>query len=302
MQLQLAMEERWQNALFLAVKSFAQTNDWDAVKSVNITKAELHTRWILPPPRLISAALTQSVSYATFDVLRFVAEPSNGAGQLKHADICEFKLNAVSFPYMPSLFVFSVQPHYAHCTKCIAGHDKMAGMIDSMKRDKRLAITHMDLVINTSSSAVPYVGTDDIQTRRINARDLYRMTLENCADMTDFPYNFEDWRESCGFVALSPAQLSGQLNSPNIRGNVVMQGKIVCRNYAGHPVNVSNQSVAWDGGNEQFPAAELPRYHCLVSGYYSNRALILDAKSGMMNESTYSAAFQQQLRLGTGGS
>ena len=245
MQLQLAMEERWQNALFLAVKSYAQNNDWDEVSSVNITKAELHTRWILPPPRLISAALTQSVSYASFDVLRFVAEPSNGVGQLKHADVCEFKLNAVSFPYMPSLFVFSVQPHYAHCTKYIAGRDKRAGMIDSMKRDKRLAITHLDLVINTSSAAVPFVGTDDVQTRRINARDLYRMTLENCADMTDFPYNFEDWRESCGFVALSPAQLSGQLNSPNIRGNVVMQGKIVCRNYAGHPVNVSTQSVAW---------------------------------------------------------
>ncbi len=278
-----------------------QNNDWDEVRSVNITKAELHTRWILPPPRLISAALTQSVSYASFDVLRFVAEASNGVGQLKHADVCEFKLNAVSFPYMPSLFVFSVQPHYAHCTKYIAGRDKMAGMIDSMKRDKRLAITHLDLVINTSSAAVPFVGTDDVQTRRINARDLYRMTLENCADMTDFPYNFEDWRESCGFVALSPAQLSGQLNSPNIRGNVVMQGKIVCRNYAGHPVNVSTQSVAWGGDNAQFPAQELPRYQCLVSGYFSNRALVLDAKSGLMNESTYSAAFQQQLRLGTGG-
>ena len=51
-----------------------------------------------------------------------------------------------------------------------------------------MTITHMDLSINTSSAAVPYVGgSAQVQVARINARDLYRMTLENCASFERFP-------------------------------------------------------------------------------------------------------------------
>ena len=117
MQIQLALEDNWQNALFLPAYMYNKATDFDSVKSVKILKAELHTRWILPPPRLISAALTQSVSYASFDVLRFVADAPVGAGIMKQGEAAAFQLNAVSFPYMPSLFVFSVCPHYAHCAK-----------------------------------------------------------------------------------------------------------------------------------------------------------------------------------------
>jgi len=118
--------------------------------------------------------------------------------------------------------------------------------------------------------------------------------------MEGFPYDFEDWRQYCGFVALTPAQLSGQLNSPNIRGNVVLQGSIYCQNNSGAPVNVSRQDQNM-GEQNVYPNDKLPRYQCVVSGFYTNRALVLDAKSGIINESTYSAAFQQNLRLGTGG-
>ena len=304
MQLQLALEDNWQNALFLPVQMENTTGDntFNHIVSATIHKAELHTKWILPPPRLVSAALTQSVSYASFDVLRFVADPPVGlaASLLKEGNTAKFQLNAVSFPYMPSLFCFSVCPHYAHCTKYIAGKAGVPFAIEAMKRDTRLTITHMDLSINTSSAAVPYVGGDSQKNKRINARDLYYMTLENCASMEGFPYDFEDWRQYCGFVALTPAQLSGQLNSPNIRGNVVLQGSIYCQNNSGAPVNVSRQDQNM-GEQNVYPNDKLPRYQCVVSGFYTNRALVLDAKSGIINESTYSAAFQQNLRLGTGG-
>ena len=44
---------------------------------------------------------------------------------------------------------------------------------------------------------------------------------------------------------------------------------------------------------------ELPRYQCFISGFYSNRSLVLDAKSGIVNENTFSSSFQQSLRLGS---
>ena len=71
----------------------------------------------------------------------------------------------------------------------------------------------------------------------------------------------------------------------------------------GHPINVSRATVGWAAnegadGNYQADAA-LPRYQCVISGYYSNRSLVLDAKSGLVSENTFSAAFNQNLRLGT---
>ena len=133
-------------------------------------------------------------------------------------------------------------------------------------------------------------------------RDLYNMTMQNVANYTEFPYSFEEWYANCGFVALSPSQLSGTLNSPNIRGSVVLQGKIYCQNMMKHPINVSRGSVTFgdaDGATGVYDVdGELPRYQCVVAGFYSNRSLVLDAKSGLLNENTFSAAFNQNLRLG----
>ena len=302
MQIQLALEDNWQNALFLPVFQHEIGAAFGTVGQPIIKSAELVCKWVLPPPRLVSAALTQSVSYASFDVLRFVANPNNNKTLVNKNETCSFKLNSVSFPYMPSAFCFSIMPHYAHCTSAIAGTGKDASIIEAMKKDKRLTITHMDLSINTSSAALPYKGSQDVQTRRLNARDLYMMTLENAASFEDFPEDFEQWYYGGGFCCITPAQLSGNLPSPNIRGNVVIQGDIYAINKTGHPLNVATQSVAWGGDASVYPdGIVLPRYQCVVSGFYSNRALVLDAKSGIMNESTYSQAFQQQLRLGAGG-
>ena len=62
---------------------------------------------------------------------------------------------------MPSLFVFSVMPHYAHCTDVVAGQDTKANVIDAYKKDKRPCIYKLDLTINTSSSTVPHDATND---------------------------------------------------------------------------------------------------------------------------------------------
>ena len=133
------------------------------------------------------------------------------------------------------------------------------------------------------------------------------MTLANCSSVEDFPYNFDEWLHNCGFVALTPSQLSGALASPNIRGNVVVQGQIYVQNLMGCPGNVDTADHNLSGADavdaSVYPADQkCPKYRCMVSGIYSNRAIVLDAKSGLMTEATYSQAFQQQLDLGACGS
>ena len=309
LQLQLAMEDNWWRNLYLAVYNFTKNASGNAsVVNINVLKAELLTRWVLPPPRMISAALTQQVSYATYDVLRFVADAEQGATLIDDGSTTKFTLNAVSYPYMPSIFIFEVGPHYAHQTPFCGRRTSESNCLYNMKKDKRMAITHMDLSINTSSAAVPFVGgSGQVQVARINARDLYRMTLENCASFEKFPFDFIEWYENCGIVAITPSQLSGVLNSPNIRGSVVLQGDIFCRNLMGFPVNVSRSGGVFMADGDAldgvvYPNGEdVPRFQCLISGIYTNRSLVLDAKSGILNEDTFSAAFQSSLRLGSGG-
>ena len=308
MQLQFALEDNWQNSLYLQCYNYTRADgNMAEITGVEIVSATLMTKWVLPPPRLVSAALTQQVSYASFDVLRFVAEPAQGANIIHDGGSTEFTLNAVSFPYMPSIFIFEIAPHYAHASKFIGMRTQDHWCLENMKKDKRCAISHMDLSINTSSAAIPYKGgPDNAQTHRVNARDLYKMTLENCASFENFAYSFTEWYENCGFVAVTPAQLSGVLNSPNIRGSVVLQGTVYMRNLCGCPVNVSraNQIMAGNdaaAGVVYDPLGNVPRYQCIVSGVYTNRNLVLDAKSGILSESTFSQAFAQQLRLGAGG-
>jgi hypothetical protein len=302
MQLQFAMEERWWNSMYLQTHHQKAQYGMAQVVSVEITKAELHTRWCLPPPRMISAALTQQVSYATYDVLRFQAD-HNGAGLVQDGESTSFKLNAVSFPYMPSLFVFSIAPHYGHATPYIGSSVTDSACLQAMKGDKRCCITHINLSINTSSAAIQYDGEQTVQSARINSRDLYRMTVENCASYEKFPYTYEQWAEHCGVVAVTPGQLSGVLNSPNIRGSVVLQGTVFCKNMMGHPMNASRLDQPLANGDALngvvfVNQANVPRYQCIVSGFYTNRALVLDSKSGILNEATFSAAFQQSLRMG----
>ena len=130
------------------------------------------------------------------------------------------------------------------------------------------------------------------------------MTLENCASYEDFPYNFDEWYYNCGIVAINPSQLSGILNSPNIRGGVTLQGTVHCKNFMGFPINTQNTDVQYTDAVANAVTVDstknVPRYRCLVSGFYTNRALVLDSKSGLLTESTYSSQFQQGLRMGSG--
>ena len=308
LQISFAMENDWWRDLYLqtvnnAVGALAQAK----IRSCKIESAELLTRWVLPPPRMLSAAISQSVAYSSFDVLRFVCDAKNPGVHDDGAQSVQFRLNAVSFPYMPSLFVFSVCPNYAHTTDLCGARGTNGCALEAMKMDKRMTIEHMDLQINTSSAAIPQMDSiGSVQAHRLNARDLYRMTLENCASFEDFPYDFDEWYYNCGFVAINPSQLSGILNSPNIRGGVTLQGSIECKNLSGHPINTDTVDHVYPhaNGNETnvLPrTANVPRYRCLVSGFYCNRALVLDAKSGLLTESTYSSAFAQGLRMGSSG-
>lgn len=308
LQLSCAMEENWWRSLYLQTKCYAKNDGQMArVIGVSIKTAELFCEWVQPPPRLVGASIGAQISYATSDVLRFVADykPSNGSDILHAGETGRFELQAVSFPYMPNLFVFECGPHYAHKSEYIGARGTVPqGALYDMKKDVRMAITHIDLIVNTSNQAVPFKGTQDVQSVRINAYDLYKMTLANCFSMEKFPYSFEEWLQGGCFVALTPAQLNGVLNSPSIRGNVTVQGSVHVKNMSRTPVNCGKGDQVWAAdwaaaaANYQ-PGGKIERYQCLISGMYSNRMLTLDSKSGLVSEATFSEAFAQSLRLGS---
>ena len=308
MQLSFALEDNWWRSMFLMIAAKNKNVGAGMAKltGATIKNARILTKWVLPPPRMISAALTQQVSYASYDVLRFVCKDKapgikyDGQDSTNADQPISFELDAVSFPYQPSLYVFSVCPHYAHCSNECGNSNGASCYLDNLKMDKRMTITHIDLQINTSSNGIPYKGTGKKQEQRINARELYRMTLENAASFEQFPHNFDEWLYNCAIVAVTPAQLSGVLNSPNIRGGVTLQGTVYCRNYTGHLVNTATADRTIDLGNHVHTerGAKVPRYRCLISGFYSNRSLVLDSKSGLLQEATFSSAFQNSLRMG----
>ena len=311
MQIQCAMEEGWWRSLYLGIRNNDKNEDdklHAKITGVEVRTAELLCEWVQPPPRLVGSAIGAQVSYATSDVLRFVADykSSNGSDILKPGESGQFELNAVSYPYMPNLFVFEIAPDYAHKAAFIGRTDSWGGgaLFDS-KKDARIAITHMELIVNTSNAAVPFKGAGGTQSARVNAYDLYKMTLANCFSMERFPHSFEDWLQGGAFVALTPAQMNGVLASPSIRGNVTVQGTIHVKNMTNLPVNCGkDNTLTFTGGTNcagrGWPrGGNLERYQCICSGMYSNRVLTLDAKSGLVSENTFSEAFSQSLRLGT---
>ena len=305
MQLSCALEENWWRSLYLQTKCHAKAGGMASVTGVAIKTAELFCEWVQPPPRLIGAAIGAQISYATSDVLRFVADYKASDPILHSGASGTFELNAVSFPYMPNLFVFEVGPHYAHKSEFIGMQTTVPqGALYDMKKDVRMCITALDLIVNTSNQAVPYKGTQDVQSIRINAYDLYKMTLANCFSMEKYAHSFEEWMQGGCFVALTPAQLNGVLNSPSIRGNVTVQGIVHVKNMSRTAVNCGKTDQKWDanwaGSGVVFENdGKMERYQCLISGMYSNRMLTLDSKSGMISEATFSEAFAQSLRLGS---
>ena len=72
------------------------------------------------------------------------------------------------------------------------------------------------------------------------------------------------------------------------------------QNVVGESIDNMDVALAADMVAGRYAADKpIPRYQCMISGFYSNRSLVLDAKSGIVNESTFSAAFNQSLRLGS---
>jgi hypothetical protein len=312
LQIQCAMEENWERSLYLGVQCYTKTGGMASVTGVTIKKAELLCEWVQPPPRMVGSAIGQQVSYATSDVLRFVGDfkgSSQGGADddiMHEGDTGHFQLNAVSFPYMPNVFLFEIAPHYAHKSPYIGMKTSNSRALWNYKKDARMCITHMDLTINTSNQVVPFKGATGAQTVRLNAYELYKMTLENVFSIERYPYSFQEWLECACFVALTPAQLNGVLNSPSIRGNVVVQGQIYVKNMCGMPLNCGKQNKNWEtdwaqAGVYYEASKPMERMQCIISGIYSNRQLTLDSKSGLISENTFSQAFAQSLRLGSGG-
>ncbi len=308
LQLQCAMEENWWRSLYLQTRCYTKTGGMASVTGVTIRKAELLCEWVQPPPRLVGSAIGQQIAYATSDVLRFVADWKGNSDILHSGASGVFGLNAVSFPYMPNLFVFEIAPHYAHKSQYIGmkttQYGGSYGALESMKKDARCCITHMNLIVNTSNQAVPYKGSTDVQSVRINAYDLYKLTLENCFSIERFSYSFDEWMESGCFVAITPAQMNGVLNSPSIRGNVVIQGEVYVKNCMPQPINCGKATQVWtaawaSAGVVYENGGQIERVQCVVSGVYSNRQLVLDSKSGLVSQNTFSQAFGQSLRLGS---
>ena len=127
------------------------------------------------------------------------------------------------------------------------------------------------------------------------------MYLANCASYELAIYTYEEWFNHGCIVAISSDQISGITSSPNIRGQVTLSGTVYALNTLSYSVCVADQHTGTTynhNGNEAgFHGARYERFQCAVVGIYSNRALILDSKSGILSEAVYSAQLGESLRL-----
>ena len=263
---------------------------------------------------MIAASLSQQVSYATWSALRFKCEPA-GITTVQPNQVTEFRLNTTAFPYMPNLLMFSIAPDYNLKYPFVCGRNAIVAPLKASKMDRRLSIYELDLVLNTTSDGVPHAGGSgnlaaQVVNLRLNSRQLYRMTLENCSSWESFPYSYDEWMAGQGFVALTSAQISGIVNSPCIRGQITIQGTIRCQNNMGYTIYCGSAGQPTDatpnGGNYHIDGSgvntkPMERFAGQVVGYYTNKALVLDAKAGLLQESVFSEQFGQSLRLAGGG-
>ena len=67
----------------------------------------------------------------------------------------DFNLEAVNFPYMPSVFMIEVGPDYNEKLNYIAAHDSGANceFAELSKEDRRWGICGVDLIVNTNGAS-----------------------------------------------------------------------------------------------------------------------------------------------------
>ena len=308
-QITFNMEDNWSQNMFLMIQGAAGGGAQQQVlQAVTVVDAHLNLTWCSPPPKMVPAALSQQVSYATFDAIRFKAE-CNALAELRPKGTTEFTLRQSTFPYMPSIFIFSIAPDYNRKSPWFAGPSQDPTIPKRMRLDRRLSITHMNLVLNTSSDAMPHLGASAANNQanavkvRYNQRQLYRMWLDNCSSYELCPYTFQEWKKM-GFVAISSDQFSGITNSPHIRGQITLNGTIFCENNMGYACSVKNTWVAGDtfnfGDDEAghgVNGTPYKHFRANVIAIFSNKALVLDSKAGLLQESVYSSQVNESLRL-----
>ena len=304
------------------------------VTGVNVASAHLCCTYVQPPPKYIASALASNVTYASFKMLRFettthsqnnnhVLAPCNSPfTDANVAQTLDWTLEAVSFQYMPSTFLIEIAPDYNRkCNMVLPGnHANTAGKAFAIqeiqrrsKEDRRLGITQLDLIINTSPDVVPSSGTNgfsdsNIVHLRYNARQLYELYLKNCASVERAVYTFEQWFYGGCVVILSPQDMNGILPSQHIRGNISIQGTIQAVNTLGYTIYIGSGAPSKsnaDGNNLNggagctawFDDYPLEKFRAQITGVYSNCYVALDAKSGLVGENILSEQFGNSLRL-----
>jgi hypothetical protein len=224
-----------------------------------------------------------------------------------------FKLRAATFPYMPNLFVFSVQPLYETKSGLFANPNGSAWYSQQCKADKRISIYQMSLQLNATSDAMPFKGGGAVGNGvgapqssviiKLNSRDLYRYYLKNSSSWESAVYTYDEWYNGGCIVALTTEDINGITNSPSIRGQVTISGEMFVQNNMLYPVCISDSRqpgavVVHGGGNASgFNADPLEHFTACVIGYYTNKQITVDAKSAMVSEAVFSAQLGEQLRL-----
>ena len=324
MQLSFSMLDHWAQNLFLIIQgSDANTHPVGGeVVDLEVVGAFINTTFYTPPPKMISSSLSQAVRYATWSALRFKMQDPTGAGAngvLDAGEPCKFNLRAATFPYMPNLWVFSVQPNYETKSGRFSGNGANTDewWARQCKSDKRLTIYQMRLQINATSDAMPFKGGGGVDTAansvlvQLNSRELYRYYLKNSSSWESAIYSYEEWFNGGCIVAFTSEDLNGITNSPSIRGQVTISGEIFCQNNMNYAVCIAdarqpgaivpNTHDSGGGGNGNatsgFALDRLEHFSACIIGIYTNKQITVDAKSAMLSEAVFSEQLGEQLRL-----
>jgi len=331
MSINFNLHDHWVQNLFGAIQH-NRGGQAGKITAVDIVEANLCCKFVQPPPKFIAAALTANVTYQTSKFMRFRCENStsiicaNGQtsrpGYAWPQETVEFTLNAVNFPYMPSIFMIEVGPDYNEKLNYVAAADSgiNADFVEMSKEDRRFGICGLDLIVNTSPDVVPDRGKGDsgpsnIVHLRYNIRELYNMYLKNSSSLERAIYDFDTWYQRGCCVLISSADMNGILPSCHIRGNVSIQGRIRAVNTLGYKCYIGNatareasgqgaeETAVQDAGSNHVCWIEGQKYEkfdCSITGVYANQYMALDAKSGIVGESVLSEQYGNSMRLSTG--
>jgi hypothetical protein len=277
------------------------------VFDVEIMEANMIFDFWSPPPRYVASALSMTASYAaSLKTLRYEINVSGGGGggvndTMAVREKRDFKIGNCSFPQMPNVFCFEVQPSYQHKLAKIGATAADQAICRASKLDSRPAIVDLRLQINTSSNCWPQVGNVDttqanIHNFRFSARELYKYYLKNTS-YDESIYDFESWFKHGCTVLLTPQDLNGVLNSPSIQGLCTMSATVSVYNTLPYEIYVGNGSPDQHGVAAMATDQQCEKFICCVIGHYSNQYMTFDAKAAQVGSQNMSASFGAGLRL-----